>query len=117
MFSQDYLLHDISVRGEVSNCKYHSTGHVYFTLKEEGASIACVLFAGYKRNVLFRLEDGQNVIVRGSVESYIRDGKYQIYAKEIIKDGEGELYLAFETLKKKLSERGMFDETLKREIP
>lgn len=117
MFSQDYLLHDISVRGEVSNCKYHSTGHVYFTLKEEGASIACVLFAGYKRNVLFRLEDGQNVIVRGSVESYIRDGKYQIYAKEIIKDGEGELYLAFETLKKKLSERGMFDEALKREIP
>ena len=81
MFSQDYLLPDISVRGEVSNCKYHSTGHVYFTLKEEGAAIACVLFAGHRHGLKFRLEDGQKVVVRGSIEAYVRDGKYQIYVK------------------------------------
>lgn len=117
MFSQDYLLHDICVRGEVSNCKYHSTGHVYFTLKEEGAAIACVLFAGYRHGINFRLQDGQKVIVRGSIESYVRDGKYQIYVKAAERDGEGDLYRAFETLKKKLDEQGMFDEEYKRPIP
>lgn len=117
MFSQDYLLHDIYVRGEVSNCKYHSTGHVYFTLKEEGSAISCVLFAGYRHGVGFRLQDGQKVIVRGSVESYVRDGKYQIYVKSAEQDGEGDLYRAFETLKKKLAAQGMFDETYKRPIP
>ncbi len=117
MFSQDYLLHEISVRGEVSNCKYHSTGHVYFTLKEEGAAIACVLFAGYKKNVNFRLEDGQKVVVHGSVEAYVRDGKYQIYVKSAECDGEGDLYRAFEQLKKKLSEQGMFDAEYKRMLP
>ena len=117
MFAQDYLLHDISIRGEVSNCKYHSTGHIYFTLKEEGAAIACVLFATYKRTLSFRLEDGNKVIVRGSVESYVRDGKYQIYVKSVERDGEGDLFLAFEELKKKLSAQGMFDEEYKRPIP
>lgn len=117
MFSQDYLLHDISVRGEVSNCKYHSTGHVYFTLKEEGAAIACVLFAGYRGGLRFRLEDGQKIIVRGSVESYVRDGKYQIYVKQAECVGNGDLYLAFEALKKKLSDQGMFDTEFKRPIP
>ncbi len=117
MFSQDYLLHDILVRGEVSNCKYHSTGHVYFTLKEESSAIACVLFAGYRKGVKFRLQDGQKVIVRGSIESYVRDGKYQIYVKAAERDGEGDLYRAFEQLKKKLEAQGMFDEALKRPIP
>lgn len=117
MFSQDYLLHDINVRGEVSNCKYHSTGHVYFTLKEEGAAIACVLFAGHRQGVKFRLQDGQKIIVRGSVESYIRDGKYQIYVKTATLDGEGDLYRAFELRKSKLAELGMFDEQYKRPIP
>lgn len=117
MFSQDYLLPDISVRGEVSNCKYHSTGHVYFTLKEEGAAIACVLFAGHRHGLKFRLEDGQKVVVRGSIEAYVRDGKYQIYVKSAERDGEGDLFLAFENLKKKLSEQGMFDAEFKRPIP
>ena len=117
MFSQDYLLHDIFVRGEISNCKYHSTGHVYFTLKEEGAAISCVLFAGYRQGIPFRLQDGQKVVVRGSVESYVRDGKYQIYVKAAERDGEGDLYRAFEQLKKKLDAQGMFEELYKRPIP
>lgn len=117
MFSQDYLLGDVSVRGEVSNCKYHSTGHIYFTLKEGGAAISCVMFAGNRKGLQFQMADGQQVVVRGRIEVYVRDGKYQIYASSIERDGEGNLYLAFEQLKKRLEAEGMFSAEYKRELP
>ncbi len=118
MFAQDYLLsNEVSVRGEISNCKYHSTGHIYFTLKENGSAVSCVMFSSYRKNLDFQLTDGQQVVVRGKVEVYVRDGKYQIYASSIEKDGEGNLYLAFEQLKKRLEAEGMFDAEYKRAIP
>ena len=117
MFSQDFLLRSISVRGEVSNCKYHSSGHVYFTLKDEKAAIACVMFAGYRKGLAFRLEEGMQVVALGSVEVYERDGKYQLYAKEILPDGAGYLYERFERLKRSLEERGLFAPEYKQPIP
>ena len=118
MFAQDYLLcNEVSVRGEISNCKYHSTGHIYFTLKENGSAVSCVMFSSYRKNLNFQLTDGQQVVVRGRVEVYVRDGKYQIYASSIEKDGEGNLYLAFEQLKKRMEAEGMFDAEYKRVIP
>ena len=118
MFTQDYLLsNEVLVRGEISNCKYHSTGHIYFTLKENGSAISCVMFSSYRRNLNFQMTDGQQVVVKGKVEVFVRDGKYQIYATAVEKDGEGNLYLAFEQLKKSLSAQGMFDAEYKRPIP
>ena len=117
MFSQDFLLRSISVRGEVSNCKYHSSGHLYFTLKDERAAVACVMFAGYRKGLSFRLEEGMQVVVQGSVEVYERDGKYQLYAKEILLDGAGYLYEKFERLKRSLEERGLFAPEYKQPIP
>ncbi len=118
MFTQDYLLnHEISVRGEVSNCKYHSTGHVYFTLKENGSAISCVMFSSYRRNLNFQMADGQQVVVKGKVEVFVRDGKYQIYVSAVERDGEGNLYLAFEQLKKRMEAEGMFAAEYKRELP
>lgn len=118
MFAQDYLLsREVSVRGEVSNCKYHSTGHVYFTLKENGSAISCVMFSSYRRNLNFQMTDGQQVVVKGKVEVFVRDGKYQIYVSSIERDGEGNLYLAFEALKKRLEAEGMFSAEYKRELP
>lgn len=118
MFTQDYLLsNEVSVRGEISNCKYHSTGHIYFTLKENGSAISCVMFSSYRRNLNFQMTDGQQVVVKGKVEVFVRDGKYQIYATAVERDGEGNLYLAFEQLKKRLDTQGMFDAEYKRPIP
>ena len=117
MFMQDFMLQSVFVRGEVSNCKYHSTGHIYFTLKENGSAISCVMFSSYRRNLNFQMTDGQQVVVKGKVEVFVRDGKYQIYATAVEKDGEGNLYLAFEQLKKSLSAQGMFDAEYKRPIP
>lgn len=117
MFSQDFMLRSIYVRGEVSNCKYHSSGHLYFTLKDEKGSIACVMFSGYRKGLKFRLEEGQQVVALGSVEVYERDGKYQLYAKEIIPDGAGWLYEKFERLKRELAERGLFAPEYKQPVP
>ncbi len=118
MFAQDYLLNrEVSVRGEVSNCKYHSTGHVYFTLKENGSAIYCVMFSSNRRNLNFQMTDGQQVVVKGKVEVFVRDGKYQIYVSAVEQDGEGNLYLAFEQLKKRLEAEGMFSQEYKRELP
>lgn len=118
MFAQDFLLHRISIKGEVSNCKYHSSGHIYFTLKDESGTIAAIMFAGSRRTGLsFRMKDGDKVIVTGSVEVFERDGKYQIYAKSIELDGEGNLYLRFEALKRELEEMGMFAAEYKQPIP
>ncbi len=118
MFVQDFMLNRIYVKGEVSNCKYHTSGHIYFSLKDESGAIACVMFAGDRRKGLaFRMQEGQKVIVLGSVSVYERDGRYQLYAKEIVPDGEGDLYRQFEKLKKELEEMGMFAPEFKQPIP
>ena len=117
MFVKDYVLSRIYMKGEVSNCKYHSSGHIYFTLKDETGQMACVMFAGYRAGLTFQLEEGQSVIVFGSISVYERDGKYQMYAKEIRLDGLGLLYERFEMLKQQLNREGLFEEAYKKEIP
>lgn len=92
MFTQDFMLGRIYVKGEVSNCKYHTSGHIYFSLKDETGTIACVMFAGQRGGLAFRMREGQQVIVLGSVNVYERDGRYQVYAQEISLEGAGILY-------------------------
>ena len=103
MFSEEYALSVIFVKGEVSNCKYHSSGHIYFTLKDRGSQLTCVMFRGDRKGLPFLMEDGMEVVVGGSISVYERDGKYQLYAKRIKKAGAGELAEEFEKRKKKLS--------------
>ena len=117
MFSQDFLLQSLLVKGEVSNCKYHSSGHIYFTLKDGKGTISCVMIAGNRSGLAFRLTEGMQVIVQGTVDVYERDGKYQLYAKNITRDGAGALYEKYEQLKKELEERGMFAPEYKKVIP
>ncbi len=117
LFAQDFMLRRISVRGEVSNVKYHSSGHLYFTLKDEGGALAAVMFAGSRKGLAFPMKDGDLVVATGSIEVYERDGKYQLYARQIERDGEGALFERFEQLKKKLEEMGMFAPEYKKEIP
>ncbi|MBO5371998.1 MAG: exodeoxyribonuclease VII large subunit [Lachnospiraceae bacterium] len=117
MFSQDFMLHSICVKGEISNCKYHSSGHIYFTIKDEKAAMSAVMFAGSRKGLNFLMKEGDKVLVTGSIEVYERDGKYQLYAREIQKDGEGNLFLRFEALKQELEEMGMFAPEYKKPIP
>ena len=117
MFTQDFLLQGLSIRGEVSNCKYHSSGHIYFTLKDSGGTLTCIMFAGYRRGLSFKLEEGQQVIVTGAVDVYERDGRYQLYAREIRLAGVGLLFERFEALKAELKEMGMFEAEYKQPIP
>lgn len=117
MFTQDFMMNRIYVKGEVSNCKYHTSGHIYFTLKDENGALTAVMFAGNRKGLTFPMKNGDNVIVLGSISVYERDGKYQLYAKEIILDGAGVLYQKFEALKKELEEMGMFAEEYKQPIP
>lgn len=117
MFMRDYKLNDISVKGEISNCKYHSSGHIYFTIKDKTSQLSCVMFASMRKNLDFKLEEGQSVIVDGNISVYERDGKYQLYARNITKEGFGKLYEEYEKLKKRLLEEGLFDKSKKRKIP
>ena len=117
MFAQDFMLNRIYVKGEVSNLKYHTSGHIYFSLKDESGTIACVMFAGSRSGLSFRMEEGQQIIVFGVVDVYARDGKYQLYARKIVRDGVGLLYERFELLKKELQEMGMFAPEYKQKIP
>lgn len=117
MFSQDYMLRSISVKGEVSNCKYHSFGHIYFTLKDKLGVISCVMFAGNRGGLSFPLKEGMQVVVSGNIDVYERDGRYQLYAKKIVLDGIGQLYERYEALKQELEERGLFAEEYKQPIP
>ncbi len=117
MFIRDYTLNNIYVKGEVSNCKYHTSGHIYFTLKDGQGQMACVMFAGQRNGLKFQMKEGQSVIALGSISVYERDGKYQLYAKEIILDGSGYLYEKYEQLKKSLEQEGLFDSSHKRPIP
>lgn len=107
----------ISVRGEVSNCKYHTSGHIYFTLKDSKGVVNCVMFAGKRTGLSFRLSEGQQVIVSGSVNLYERDGRYQLYANRIQQEGSGLLYEKYERLKRELEESGMFAQEYKQTIP
>jgi exodeoxyribonuclease VII large subunit len=117
MFSQDFMLRNISVKGEVSNCKYHSSGHVYFTIKDDKGAMRALMFAGNRKGLSFPMKEGDKVIVTGSVEVYERDGTYQLYARQIELDGEGNLFLKFEKLKRELEEMGMFAKEYKQPIP
>ena len=117
MFTQDFMLSRIYVKGEVSNCKYHTSGHIYFSLKDESGTIACVMFAGQRGGLSFRMSEGQQVVVFGTVNVYERSGSYQLYAREIRLDGEGRLYERFQALRRELEEMGMFAPEYKKEIP
>ncbi len=117
MFTQDFMLQSVFIRGEVSNCKYHSSGHIYFTLKDEKGTLPCVMWKSSRDGLRFTLQDGQQVVAGGSVDVYERDGKYQLYARQIVRDGVGLLYEKFEALKRELEERGMFAPEYKRPIP
>ena len=117
MFTQDFFLQKVYVKGEVSNCKYHTSGHIYFSLKDETGTISCVMFAGQRRGLGFSMKDGDKVVVGGTVDVYERDGRYQLYAKEITLEGAGDLYERFLALKQELEEMGMFAQEYKQPIP
>lgn len=117
MFQEDFLLQDICIKGEISNCKYHTSGHIYFTLKDSKGTISCIMFAGNRSGLSFRMTEGMQVLVTGNIDVYERDGKYQIYARKIELDGEGALYEKFQKLKQELLERGMFAPEYKKPIP
>ncbi len=116
-FEVDPHLQDLWIKGEISNFTYHSRGHMYFTLKDENARIQAVMFAGYNRYLAFRPENGMNVLVRGEISVYEPSGNYQIYVKEMQPEGIGNLYLAYEQLKKRLEAEGLFSPEHKKPIP
>lgn len=113
----DFILANCSIKGEVSNLKLHTSGHIYFSLKDKFSKINCIMFRGDAQNLNFIPEDGMKVIVKGRVSLYEKEGLYQLYCNEMKPDGMGELYLAFEKLKVKLEQKGLFDESHKRKIP
>ncbi len=118
IITQDYILKSLAIRGEVSNCKYHSLGHIYFSLKDETGSIPAVMFKTDRASGLkFELKDGQSVECIGKVSVYERDGRYQLYVNKIENVGEGKLYEDLLKLKNKLNEEGLFDPDLKKDIP
>lgn len=113
----DGKLKNIYIKGELSNFKTYSNGHSYFTLKDEKSQIPGVMFKSMRRFLKFEPENGMKVIVKGKIEVFERDGKYQLYAARITEDGIGELHVAFEQLKKRLNKEGLFDDAHKKEIP
>lgn len=117
IISRDMILSNLWIRGEISNFKYHSSGHMYFTLKDENSLIKCVMFKTQNSYLKFLPQNGMKVIIRGYVSLYERDGQYQLYAEEMINDGVGNLHIAFEQLKERLSKEGLFDSCYKKAIP
>lgn len=113
----DVNLNEVYLKGEISNFKAHSRGHYYFTLKDEGSRINAVMFSSQTRNVKFIPQDGMKVLVNGKISVYEANGGYQIYVNEMLEDGIGNLYIAFEQLKKKLQDEGLFNEEYKKPIP
>lgn len=113
----DPILYNINVEGEISNFKHHYSGHMYFTLKDENSRLNCVMFNGDNKSLSFIPKDGMKVKVKGYISVYERDGSYQLYAKSMKAQGIGDLYAAFEELKKKLKEEGLFEEIHKKELP
>ena len=117
MFAKDFALNNITIEGEVSNCKYHTRGHIYFTLKDPGAGISCVMFSSSAELLDFRLRDGQKIEARGQIMVYEKNGTYQLYISSIRQSGQGVLYERFLKLKDELLEMGMFDQAYKKPIP
>ena len=117
IIDNDAFLNNINVSGEITNFKAHYTGHFYFTLKDENSTIKCVMFKSNASLVDFKPEDGMKVVIKGQVNVFERDGVYQIYCKSMKKAGLGELYIAYEKLKKKLEEEGLFSDIYKKKIP
>ena len=117
MFQQDFMLNRIYIKGEVSNCKYHSSGHIYFSLKDSTGTLTCVMFAGQRSGLTFQMKDGQSVIVLGNIQLYEQGGRHQLYATQILLDGIGVLYEKFQQLKNELDEMGMFAPEYKQSIP
>lgn len=117
IISKDIILSNLWVKGEISNYKYHYSGHMYFTLKDEKSLIKCVMFKFNASRMNFKLENGMKVVIKGYISVFERDGQYQLYAEEIQPEGLGGLYLAFEQLKKKLEKEGLFDQSKKKKIP
>lgn len=117
LFRQDVLLPRVSVSGEVSNCTYHRSGNLFFTIKDASSAMACVMFSSSRRGLAFHMKEGDKVVVTGSVEVFPRDGKYQLYAKKIELAGAGVLYEQFLKLKAELQEMGMFDPMYKQPVP
>ena len=118
IFESDYALKKIYLKGEVSNCKYHSSGHIYFTLKDEKSALRCIMFASDRfKGLTFRLEDGQLVEICGNISVYEQTGTYQMYARKITLAGAGELYIRYEQLKQELAEKGYFDFERKKPLP
>lgn len=117
LMSHDEILSGIAVRGEISNCKRHPSGHIYFSLKDDSALLRCVMFRSYAAGAPFLLQDGMQIIAFGTVGVYQAAGQYQLNVRRVIRDGHGDLYAAFERLKAKLAAEGLFDETHKKPIP
>ena len=118
MFDNDFLMQQVSVKGEVSNCKYHSSGHIYFSIKDNNSLLNCIMFAGKRTTGLkFIMQEGDKVVIKGNIGVYENQGKYQLYASSIEKQGKGELYQKFLQLKEELSDMGMFADIYKKPIP
>ncbi|WPC40911.1 exodeoxyribonuclease VII large subunit [Clostridium sp. JS66] len=117
LVDNDFILGNSNVKGEISNFKLHSSGHIYFSIKDEYSKINCVMFRSSAKNLKFMPENGMKVVVKGRVSVYEKDGAYQIYCNDIELDGVGELYMAFEKLKSKLQSQGLFEVAHKKEIP
>lgn len=117
LLERDPFLSSVRVRGELSNCKLYTSGHLYFALKDEQSSVSCVMFKAQVAKLRFRPVDGTRVILTGRASLYDRDGKFQLYVSEMAADGIGDLFLAFEQLKKRLSDEGLFDERHKKPLP
>lgn len=117
LIEHDDLLADVMVKGEISNYKRHSSGHLYFTMKDEGGALLCVMFRGEASKLKFAPGDGMKVIAAGRLSVFVRDGRYQLYITDLQPDGVGALYAAFEQLKEKLYKEGLFDQSRKKPIP
>jgi len=117
IFNQMPGFSDISIRGEISNFKHHSSGHLYMSLKDEGGTLRAVMFKGSAMGLSFRPENGMQVIARGKVGVYERDGQYQLYISSMTQEGTGNLFQQFEKLKKQLQSEGLFDQSKKKPIP
>ncbi len=117
IIDNDFILNNLSVKGEISNLKYHSSGHIYFSLKDSFGKLNCVMFRNKAEDLTFKLEEGMSVIAKGRASVYTANGSFQLYCDELEKEGLGELYVKFEKLKERLNREGYFDESLKKDIP
>lgn len=117
IIDNDFILMNLSVKGEISNLKYHSSGHIYFSLKDEGSKINAIMFRDDKSSLNFKLEEGMSIIVKGRISIYPASGSLQLYVKSVEQEGEGNLFIKFEKLKERLKDEGYFNEEHKKPLP